>query len=92
MLLEVRNQCPKSSGWGCSQPTLDIGIGSTQFPESHKLLSDVAVFVYQNRWCILFGVSFDAHVCPHLTELDIPEHASELPPLFSQDARLNIVA
>lgn len=63
-----------------SQLTWHLSPRTIQLPQRHKLFSDLAVPIDQNRRGVPLGISFNAHIRTDLAELDVAELGGELSP------------
>ena len=60
--------------------------------KSHHLTLDIPILIHQDGWRVSLWVPFNAKICPHLTELDIPELDCRLSPQFRKNSGFHISA
>ena len=72
--------------------TFNLRAWTLQLTQGNKLSPDLRVLVHQDRRRVPLRISLDTHVRADLTELDVPELGSQLPPQLGQDLRLDVPA
>lgn len=72
--------------------TFDLGPRTLQLLQCDKLPLNLRILVHQNCGSVLLRVTLNAHIGANLTELDITELGSQLPPKLGQHARFDVAA